>query len=215
MHDAPRTSKRPYAAVDGITLMRAMAWTSVHTEDLETGCFWIAFYNHVDDDPGHHPIDEESKEYFRRHCPLALSHTFQWTWGTSPTPHRLADIAVEDEDPEDSMARATEQAQTVQTFWRLAAQFIPVKHQAPRGVRRDARRKLRREMSDVNVVTLRRTRTPSEGEETGREINVTFLCHGYWAVRHTREGPRQVWVRPHIKGKGPFKETKRAWEFRR
>ena len=44
---------------------------------------------------------------------------------------------------------------------------------------------------------------------------MTFLNRGGWAIRHTRQGPKQVWVRPHVKGQGPFKETKRAWNWNR
>jgi hypothetical protein len=94
---------------------------------------------------------------------------------------------------------------------------VPVAHRAPRGIRKDTSRKLGRPMQDVQVVLLRRQRGYTDEPEvgSGHELKWTIWVHGYWAVRHTREGPRQTWVRPHIKGRGPFKETKRAWEFRR
>jgi hypothetical protein len=224
MHDAPRTPDKPYRSRDGIMPIRAISWMPVHSEDRSQGVFWISFWAHVDDDIGHY--DEEGRgigngitreDLIRLHGPLALSHTFQWTWGSRPTPGKLAAIAVEGEDPDMSMMRATEQSATVQTFWRLGQQFTVGKQRAPRQIWRDTSRKLRRDVRDVNVVVLRRTR-PGEDPliETDRHYHVTFPVRGHWRWQHTREGQRQVWVRPHIKGQGPWiGERKRAWEFRR
>jgi hypothetical protein len=73
-------------------------------------------------------------------------------------------------------------------------------------------------MDKTDAVTVIRLRRPSESkdqEPTDRELTVRHLVRGYWAIRHTLDGPRQVWVRPHIKGGEhlPFRNTTRAWEF--
>jgi hypothetical protein len=189
---------------------RAISWTSIHSEDLSQGVFWVTLYNAVEDHPDRFPEPSAATQ-----GPLVIGHMFQQTWGQDPLSGALA-VRVEGEQEQDTRFRAAEQAQIIQTLWRLGSQFVPVKRQAPRGIRKDAKRKLRREMSDVNLVVLRREYGGREdAEPTGRHYSVTFLVNGYWATRHTREGPRQVWVKPHLKGEGPFKETQRAWEFRR
>ena len=148
--------------------------------------------------------------------PIFVAHMFQWQWGTKPLADRLEVIALDGEDMDAAHARATEQAQIVQTLWRLGQQFVPAKQRAPRGLRREAQRKLKRELDDVIVVLLRRLSGDADYETAGdRRMMVTILVHGYWAIRHTRQGPKQTWVKPHLKGRGPFKETTRAWEFKR
>jgi hypothetical protein len=129
------------------------------------------------------------------------------------------------EGPDVKERRSIDQCRTVQTLWRLSQQFVPVSHRAPRGIRRDASRKLKRDISDVNVIVLRRERSVGEHEETDRHYSVTFLVRGHWSLRWCKKDPdqppggelvkRMVWVVPHLKGEGPFKETTRAWEFRR
>jgi hypothetical protein len=224
LNDAPRTEANPLRSPQGLIPVRALAWQSVHSEDLSVGCFWISHYTHVDDDleygrhegPNGERLDEEGIAWFRRLAPLSLVHTWQWTWGVDPREARAG--LVEGESPEDSQARANEQASFIQTFWRLAQQFVPIKRRAPRQIWRDAIRKGAKDFRDVNVVLLRRERTEYEEQAedgSGRHYSVSFPVRGYWAKRHTREGPRQVWVRPHMKGQGPLKITDRAWEFRR
>ena len=145
MHDLPWTPEEPGRSIDGITPLRAIAWMSIHSEDRSQGVFWISLYNHIDDDAGHHEgWTEEEKALVRRTSPLLLSHAFQWTWGTAPSPERLSVTAVEGEDPDEAYMRAREQSATVQVLWRLAQTFAPVKERAPRGLRRDAQRKLNR-----------------------------------------------------------------------
>ena len=173
------------------------------------GSFWISFYARVDEVPNRAaPIDWVG-------YPLFIAHMFQWTWGEKPLGERLAITAMPDEDPDAAQARALEQGQLVQTLWRLAQQFVPAKQRAPRGLRREALRKMKRKLDDVNLMLLRRESGAGDYEPTDRHMNVSFLVRGYWAIRHTNTGSRQVWVRPHIKGHGPFKQTTRAWEFRR
>lgn len=196
--------------------MRAIAWTSIIGDDATTGCFWISLYGHIDDDPT--PMADEVRDWWRRNCPLALSHYYQWSWGTLPSEEGTIDnhramASDYDEDPAEVIRRAREQESTIQVLWRLSQQFVPVAHKAPRGIRRDLKRRLGLDQQSINVVKLRRERSVGDSEETDRHYNVSFLVHGYWATRHTKDGPRQVWVRPHVKGQGPFKETTRAWEF--
>ena len=147
--------------------------------------------------------------------PLSLVHTWQWTWGVDPRDAVAG--TVDGEDPERSRERAHEQASMVQAFWRIASQFVPVKRRVPRQMWREAERRRAKVTKEVTVITLRRSSEVGEGEteETGKHYSVSFLVRGYWAIRHTREGPRQVWVKPHLKGQGPFQDTDRAWEFRR
>ena len=71
---------------------------------------------------------------------------------------------------------------------------------------------------DVTVITLRRQTVDYEepdGDEPSWHYSVSFMVRGHWALRHTRTGDRQVWIKPYIKGQGPFKETVRAWDFSR
>jgi hypothetical protein len=197
---------------DSAIMVRGIGWISIHTEDLADGAFWISFYCHFDDDPHHALWNGSEREYLGVRAAMMLGHTFQWTWGNRMSVAELVDGELQ----QDAQFRAREQASMIQTLWRLGQQFVSVKRRAPRPLRRDVKRKMRRELEDVHVVLLRRERTIyDETEETGRHVSVSFLVRGHWALRHTREGPRQVWIKPYIKGRGPFKKTRRAWEFRR
>jgi hypothetical protein len=198
---------------DNPQAFRALAWTSIIGDDNTSGCFWISVYGHVDDDPN--PMEDEMRDWWRRNSPLQLAHYYQWTWGTLPSEDDDLNVNAEpyDDSPGEVVRRAREQETTMQVLWRLSQQLVPVAHKAPRGIRRDAKRRLKLDQQNVNVIKLRRERSTGDSEETDRHYNVSFLVHGYWAVRHTKNGPRQVWVRPHVKGQGPFKDTKRAWEF--
>ena len=49
IEDAPYTKERPYVYKEGIPV-RAIAWFPMHSEDLSVGCYWIAFYVHIEDD---------------------------------------------------------------------------------------------------------------------------------------------------------------------
>jgi hypothetical protein len=211
--DSPPTDEEPLRAPDGTVPIRAVAWTAIHSEDLSQGAFWLSLYMHLDDRPD---LSEEGRrQVLAMYGPMVLVHAFQMTWGRDPMEGALS-VRIESEAVEETRFRARQQGQLIQTLWRLASQFVPVKRRAPRQIRRDAARRLGpKAVETVNVVTLRRAYESGESEPAGRSLNVTFLVQGYWAVRHFREGPRQVWVRPHLKGRGPFKETTRAWEFRR
>jgi hypothetical protein len=217
LDDAPVTEKNPFRSPGGFIPVRAISWMALHNEDLSAGCFWISFYSHMDDDEeqqrAHATSDQVS--WLRSIAPMSLGHTWQWQWGVDP--RGMAAQLIQGEDPERSQKRAHEQASFVQTFWRLGQQFIPIKQPAPRQVWRDAKRKGATVHKEVTVMVLRRAREVGEQieHETDRHYKVSFLVRGYWAVRHFKDGPRQVWVRPHLKGQGPFQETTRAWEFKR
>jgi hypothetical protein len=218
LHDAPWNEENPGSSRDGLTPVRIIAWTSIHSEDYEVGSFWVSFYNHFDDDPGHHEHDMPLVE--KRIHPMLLGHTFQWSWGDKPIEDRLAGLTLPGENPEHARFRAIEQSQLVQTTWRLAQQFVPVKRRSPRPLRREAKRRRLKMVDEVNVVLLRRQRQVGDYDEgTGRQMNVTIWVDPYWATRHTREGAKQVLVGVKtggfLRGQGPFKERQRAWEFRR
>ena len=202
LHDIPGSENE-------MVPVRAISWMSAHSEDLSMGAFWISFYARMDEVPKY-PAPQDWVGY-----PIFVAHMFQWQWGTKPLAERLEVIALEGEDMDAAHARATEQAQMVQTLWRLAAQFVPAKQRAPRGLRREAQRKMKRNLDDVIVMLLRRPSYDGDFDPSDRHLTVSFLVRGYWAIRHTRQGPKQTWVKPHVKGRGPFKETTRAWEFKR
>jgi hypothetical protein len=213
---------RPIELFDGppndTVWIRAIAWMAVigdaQNRPGAPGSFWISLYGHADDQelpPGTFIGDAVGQK-------LRLVHIFQWTWGTTPVDPEFRFSLDNDATGDDERIiyrRAHDQSRTVQTLWRLASQLVPVKYRAPRQLRRDAKRKLKRNLSDVNVITLRRERSTEKGEETGRHVTVTSLVSGYWGTRHYREGPRKVWVAPYLRGQGPFKESKRAWEWKR
>lgn len=215
--DAPLTEANPLRAQNGEIPVRAVAWMPMHSEDLSIGCFWICYFVHVEDESqDNRKWSDSDRDYMRRFAPLSLVHQWQWSWGTNPwTDPEQLDIQ-EGESIEETVVRARQQAQLIQTLWRIGSQFIPVKERASRQLRRDARRKGMKH-DEVTVITLRRGKTYEEREPTGRELTVRHLVRGYWARRHTREGIRQVWVRPHVRGDDslPFRATTRAWEFRR
>lgn len=207
---------------------RAISWMPIHSEDLETGCFWVSLYTHIDDDPdeawqGYGDVRDESVDDIRRfwhtHSPLGLSHTFQWTWGKKPWEDAPTEALIKPEvgeAEEDIRRRAREQSRMIQAFWRICQQAIPAKHRAPRGIWKDANRK-GIQHKDVTVITLRRAIDPREYEPTGRQQRVQCLVRGYWRKQHTRDGLRQVWVRPHLRGPedGPYQETTRVFEVTR
>ena len=155
LDDAPLSEKTLGRSPNGLIPVRAISWHAMHSEDLSVGCFWISFYNHVADDGEIAGYSEEDRAHII--APMLLGHTWQWTWGQDPTLPENQPARVEGEDPAESMLRAREQAAFVQTFWRLGQQFVPVKHRAPRPLRREAKRKRRRE-EEITVMTLRRAR---------------------------------------------------------
>ena len=217
LDDAPVTEANQLRSPTGILPVRAIAWMPMHSEDLEQGCFWISFYTHVEDDVEHgrkYP-DGERGRVLQSLAPLSLVHMFQWSWGHDPSEYRAG--LVEGEGTERSEFRARQQTQLVQAFWRLGQQFVPAKERAPRALRREAKRR-RTEDDLITVMVLRRAKGEEhEGPENGQHYSVQFLVRGYWARRHTREGPKQVWVRPHVKGPegAPMRLTERRWEFTR
>ena len=221
LHDAPWREDREGRAKTGVVPVRAIAWIPIHNDDATAGCFWIHTFVHIQDEldlgVGSEWTDEAAAAMAEQ-LPLALGHTFQWTWGEAAwlEPDRL-DVR-EGDDREQAAMRAREQSALVQTLWRIGSQFVPAKARAARQTRRQRQRKRLKHTDDVTVIRLRRSREyGDEPEPTGRQLTVQHLVRGYWAIRHTREGPRQVWVRPHVKGPegGEFKETTRAWEFTR
>lgn len=227
LRDAPWTPDQPGRSLTGKLPIRAIGWTSLHTEDLTAGSWWIAYYVDARDERDRlaeegklHLWGDEFDEIIRRLGPLTLMHQFQWQWGTNPwanaDDHQIGQLY--DEDPAETKARGKSQVALVQTLWRIGSQIIPVKQRAPRGFWKDANRR-GIQARDVTVVTLRRGREYEDVEPTGRQLRVRHVVRGYWARRHFRDGvTRQVWVRPHVKGSDdlPFKApTLRAWEFRR
>lgn len=212
----------PDASPTGKIPIRAVAWASVHNEDASVGCFWLSFYVDVDDEIKHAAADGVASRWqgvedeVRREIPLSLVHQWQWTWGRSIADPDYVPVGGRGELPEEIAARSHAQAALVQTLWRIGSQFVSVKERAPRGIWRDANRK-GLDRKDVTVIRLRRARDDHEYEPTGRTVGVQFPVRGYWARRHTREGVRQVWVRPHMKGPedAPLHLTTRVWEFTR
>ena len=214
--------------------VRAIAWTAIHSEDLELGTFWLSYYSHLDDDPladardadGNLIFYDQTPEEYARHerwmrsnrMTLSLMHTFQWTWGTNPWTDADNLEVIENEPPEETAARGKRQSALAQTLWRIGSQVVPVKQRAPRAIWRDTKRK-GIDQTDVNVITLRKGRMGREEElePTGRHLKVQHVVRGHWRRVHTREGVRQTWVRPHLKGSDdlPFRETTRAWELKR
>ena len=226
MRDAPWMDEEPGRSPSGFLPVRAIAWMPVHDEEVEHGCFWIQMFVHVDDelehnvggvhrwqDPDHGP---EHIDHLRR-IGLMVGHSFQWTWGDAPWTKPELLESVLGENLEQSAQRAKEQSQMVQTLWRIGSQFVPAKVRADRHMRRQAKRRKLAKADEVTVIRLRRAREYGEHESSGRQLTVQHLVRGYWGLRYTREGPRQVWVRPHLKGPpdAPFKQTTRAWEFTR
>jgi hypothetical protein len=220
INDAPVTEKNPMSSPYGQIPIRSISWAPVHNEDMTQGCFWISFYVLIDDeregDPRWSGEYDAVREYFSRYAPLTVAHFWQWSWGDDWSNHDRLDV-VDGEDREATILRARQQVQLVQTLWRIGSQFVPVKERAPRPLRRDRRRKKLLHEDEVTVITLRRAKVYEEHEPTGRELTVRHLVRGYWGTRHTKEGTKQVWVRPYVRGDDslPFKTTTRAWEFRR
>jgi|SRR5262245_7846569 len=232
----PMRAPAPPGSLNGYIPVRAMAWLSIISEDAQIGTFWVSFYTAVEDEfrladelgvpdrwtnppPGHPAY---TRDHVRRNFPMSMVHMWQWSWGNDGN-HEYGDWDDPDRYdvmPQDSFEqmreRARQQCGLIQTFWRIASQFVPARHRLPRQLRRDAARH-GIAAKEVTVITLRRERERPDydPEPTGREYHVSFLVRGYWATRHTRNGPRQVWVRPHLKGQGPFQETARGWEFTR
>jgi hypothetical protein len=230
--DAPVTETSPWRSPSGLIPIRAISWMSIHSEDLETGAFWIQFYTLVDDEMAiYGPEGKDSRyvedpsyyEYMRRYCPLSLVHQWQWSWYRNPAVMREDLDIVADDDPEAAPIRARQQAQLIQTLWRIGSQFTPARQMPERQIRRDARRNNVTHHDEVNLVVLRRTSPTSREEPSGRQLTVQFPVNGYWATRHMRDEatgklvPRQRWVKSHMKGPvdAPLVIKDRVWEFRR
>lgn len=219
--DHPVTPDTPYSSPTGQVPVRAISWMSLHNEDATEGCFWVSYYTDIDDEFAHyreHGIEHPWEDAVYEHPlhRLSLVHQWQWTWGRAINDPFYSAVVGSHENADEVAARAHAQASMLQTLWALGSQFVPAKERAPRGIWRDANRK-GLDRKDVTIIRLRRAREAQEHEPTGRTFGVQFLVRGYWATRHTREGARQVWVRPHIKGPedAPMHLTDRAWEFTR
>lgn len=172
----------------------------------------------------------------------SLVHVFQWSFGATPwdddnngminccpecnrvplnhhDPECSKSGVIRDSDCElvfleDAAERGKAQVQLIQTIWRIAAQVNRWRERAPRGIWRDANRK-GVDRKDVTVITLRRDRDVREHEPTGRELSCQFVVRGHWRNQPYKDGVRQIWIAPYIKGPSdaPLKMTKRVWEF--
>lgn len=226
--DGPRTDANPHRSPTGEIPIRALAWHSMHSEDYSLGTFWISYYADFEDElelgitreedaaDGWISTQEIIDAARQRSQPLlSLVHQWQWNWHSAPwTEPENLDVLPED-GLDETMQRAKAQTQLVQSFWRIASQIVPGKERPPRAMRRE---RLRRGMTeDVTVIRLRRTGAPRPEGESDRRLTRRHLVRGYWARRHFRDGTRQVWVRPHIRGDEslPLVLTTRAWEFTR
>ena len=224
INDQPVTENSPMASPSGLVPIRAISWMPVHSEDMSLGTFWISFYVHIDDEIELHPNDHRwtgdhahEAEYVRRFCPLQLVHQWQWQWGAYGWREEDNLDVSDGESPGENAARAKQQTALVQTFWRLGQQIVPTKEPAPRQVRRERERREFKHRSDVNVMVLRKAAGHPREDHSGRHIGVRHPVRGHWTKRHTREGTRQVWIWPYIRGDEslPFRVPKRAWDFRR
>ena len=215
LDDAPVTEANPWRSPNSILPVRAIAWYPIHTEDMQAGCFWIHFYTHTDDDLAAGRPVEEAQRIRGSLGPLSLMHTWQWTWGTDSD--RIEPYAIQGEDIEQSRLRAHQQVGLVQAFWRISQQFVASKHRAPRPLRREAKRK-DATGEDITVIHLRRSK-PGDDEFVGEGGKLTHqhLVRGYWGRRHTRDGVRQVWVRPYVRGPEGTELvlTERRWQVDR
>ena len=215
--DAPVGPTRPNNYVEGIPI-RAMAWNSMHTEDLSQGCFWIAYYVHIDDEKlaGGGFSDPDQIKYFRRYAPLTIAHQWQWSWGRVPSENSA--LVYDGETQEEGDNRARQQAALAQTFWRIGQQRVPVPERVPRGIWRDAQRKGFKHR-DVKVLTLRRAQEKKPVEPTGRTMKVRSITDGHWRNQwypSIREH-RQIWIFPYIRGPegAPLIQPTKAIEFKR
>lgn len=221
MPDAPPSDEHPFRSPTGLIPVRAIGWQSIHNDDLSQGCFWISYYVDVDDELDHcadQGVEDKwgaAADEMRRIMPLSLVHQWQWTWGRSVSDPGYQVALTDTENVDEVRVRAFAQAALVQTMWRIGSQLIPVREQPHRAVWREANRK-GIEGKHINVIRLRRASNPREHEDpSGRHYKVQFPVGGYWAIRHKREGPRQVWVMGHWKGPedAPVQVSDRVWEF--
>lgn len=231
INDGPRTDAHPHRSPTGEIPIRALAWHSIHSEDYELGTFWISFYADFEDElelgieregevtpSGEEASTRDLIETARqRSWPmLSLVHQWQWNWRSSPwrEPENL-DVLPEDSF-EETQRRARMQTQLIQSFWRISSQLVPVKQHPSRQMRRERQRRGLGE--DVTVIQLRRSRsTPDANGDGSRQLRYRHLVRGYWAIRHFKDGPRQVRVNDYIRGSDdlPLRLTTRAWEFTR
>lgn len=105
--------------------MRAIAWSTMVSENSEVGCFWIAYFVDIRDEEaaGRHRFDGDDQvvtDYMRAYAPLSMVHQFQWSWGENPwvDPQKLEVLA--EDSPEEAMQRARQQVQSIQAVWRIA-----------------------------------------------------------------------------------------------
>jgi hypothetical protein len=222
INDAPLIETKPGRAPDGLIPIRGIGWMAMHSEDLSQGTFWIGFYNNIDDEIELNPNDHRFQDpifvdMMRRYTPLQVAHQWQWTWGRKPNWEADSVDVSDGETIQESLLRAMQQAKLVQTLWRIGSQFTPAKQMPERQLRKDAKRKGLKHHEEINLVVLRKVSPSTQQEPTGRQLTVQFPVNGYWAIRHTVDGPRQVWVKSHMKGPedAPLVIKKRAWEFKR
>lgn len=216
---------------------RAFSWCVVTpesevgwSEDNEPTSCWFSLYSHIDDEddfrrPDHMAMERQAWE---RLGPWICLHTHQLPLSEPFGPTLVItdpggdDVSIE--QAHQMTGRPSEDRlmwQTLQSFWRLTRQLVPVRSPLPRQLRRDRARKGR--SSEVTVIHLRRPRSQVDGVEPTRRIgeDFHFVVRGFW--RKQPYGPRnnrtykQIWINPYMKGnlEAPLKMGKRAFEFDR
>lgn len=214
--------ERPFELVDvnGRTLyVKAFAWglqrivwgsdktTPVKDEHLG---IWLSLYDDTADQRSEvWSMHRRMKERGIFSPRLSYIHGEPWTFGTAFD--RLQATAEEMEEkglsPE-AADSAIEWRRWIGAFFALVQQKVPrlETHHSDRG---QARRLLRAKMelpAEVIVVTLRKTKYDRSGDGEPSDVPWTHrwwvgaATGGHWHTYHTKDGPKQRWVLPYVKG---------------
>lgn len=208
-----------------VLLARPMEVTDLHGETLYWQAFsWgiatgsndpesaigihLSLYAHRENDPARVTAEAASGSF----PTLALIHETAWTfdhdyaggdgWETGTTVNE--DVPISDE----AMASGVEMLRTIHTFFILSWQKIatPQPSQASRAVRKRAMQRIDRgrEIPDVRVVTLRRSRQRGESdpEHGSVEWSHRWIVGGFWRRQWypTEQRHKPKYIAPYEKG---------------
>lgn len=148
----------------------------------------LTFHN-VGDRDDYEPVDDYGRLMVRPG--LIVHFAFPWSYG----------LMQRGTPPDDDPTGPNDQFTVWQSLWRLMQQRLAV----PTRVTPDRHTRRRFEKAgltarDVTVIRLRRPETPPSGEHRDVEWSHRWIVGGHWRWQPYKEGYRQIWIAPYVKG---------------
>lgn len=193
---------------------RAVAWSKAMTSDGKASGLWVSTWSTGQDviDDGHMLPDGMSAEEIRAvhdtfSAGMCLNYDTPLHFGYDPEQQmadRIKELRALGKDEKDlpAMASATnELLRFLQALWRLLGQRVAVgmQRRPSRATRRGTAR-LQYAEKTITVITLRRPKGQPGDDHHHVDWQQRWIVSAHWHTYHMKDGPRQLWVAPFIKG---------------